>query len=172
MTRSPLSPLQAAQTSQLLALEVVQHTLDAQAVPPPADLDGNEAPPPVRPFLLDRRPLENEFDVMLELISSNASPDGPNEPHPHLLGSRCFNANRHVTTRSALTTLRERLCQLVVIHKAMHQVPMGAANTDAGHLGAVTADLLHEASVLLTIVEVAVHEEHHFQVTQAAVHND
>ncbi|RZI58996.1 MAG: hypothetical protein EOP37_13425 [Rubrivivax sp.] len=37
-------------------------------------------------------------------------------------------------------------------------------HADAGHLNAMTADMVHEMPTLLTVLVVAIHEEHFFQI--------
>ena len=159
---------QVANTGHLLAREIAWRAVERQCELPPSDPPSDEVR--LAPFwpdripILDRRPLQDEDDVVLELTSDLASPDGPNEARrPDRVGARCFLANRRLNTRSALITMRERLIQMAVLNKAT-QVPMGTENTDAGHLHAMNADLLHDMSIMLTIVEVAVHEEHFFQL--------
>ncbi len=163
-----VSPEHIATTGHLLSREIAWRAIEKACELPPSDPpgDGIRVAPfwPARTPILDRRPLENEFDVILELISDHASVDGTHEvQRPDRVGARCFLANRRMTTRSALISLRERLIQMSAINKAT-QVPLGAANSEAGHLNAMTADMVHEMSTLLTVLEVAIHEEHFFQI--------
>jgi len=159
---------QVAKTGHLLAREIAWNAIERACELPPSDPpgDGVRLAPfwPERMPILDRRPLENEVDVILELISDHSSVDGPHELHrPERVGSRCFLANRRITTRSALISLRERLIQMSALNKAT-QLRLGAPNTEAGNLNALNADLVHEMSTLLTVLEVALHEEHFFQL--------
>ncbi|OWQ91306.1 hypothetical protein CDN99_09005 [Roseateles aquatilis] len=114
--------------------------------------------------LLHRQPLHGESEAFLDFLADINEVPGRREPrHARHGGWPRFVPSRAMTTGGALHSLRDRVVQAALILKQSRQ-PMEPASIEQDDVRDAAVDLLHEAACLLGVVEMAVFEEHDFQV--------